>query len=46
MRWVAHVAYIGDMKNAYKILVGVLKERYHIRDLGINEMILKWILQK
>jgi hypothetical protein len=40
------VLYIGDMKNEYKISDGILQERYHFLDLGINRRILKWILEK
>jgi hypothetical protein len=33
----------GDEK--YNILVGNMKERDHLRDLGVNRIILKWFLQ-
>jgi hypothetical protein len=34
------VAHIGEMTNAYKILVGKSKRRYHVEDLGVNEKIM------
>jgi hypothetical protein len=36
---------MGDRKGVYRILVGGdLRERSHLKDLGINEnIILKWI---
>jgi hypothetical protein len=44
MRWAAgHVGYVGEIKNAYKILVGK-PERDHSEDLGVDERTaLKWI---
>jgi hypothetical protein len=45
MRWEYHVACMGGMKRAYKILVR--KGRDHLRDLGtVGKIILKWILNK
>jgi hypothetical protein len=29
MRWVGHVAYIGETRNAYRVLLGNNKERDH-----------------
>jgi len=29
MRWVGHVAHMGDVRNAFKMLVGKLKGRGH-----------------
>jgi hypothetical protein len=31
MRWAGHVAYMGEMKNAYKMLIGKLEEKGRIR---------------
>jgi hypothetical protein len=44
--WVRHAACIGEMRNEYKILVGMpKKERDHSEGRGIdNGMILKWVL--
>jgi hypothetical protein len=37
---------MGEMRNAYTILVGKLKEKDHLGDLGEDGMvILKWILK-
>jgi hypothetical protein len=44
MRWVEHVVSMGEMRNAYKILVGKPEWK---RPLGVNgRIILKWILGK
>jgi hypothetical protein len=44
MRWAGHAA---CMKNAYRILVGNLKRREHLEDIGVDEkIILKWIFNK
>jgi hypothetical protein len=40
MRWVGHVARIGDMRNTYKILVGNQKGRDHMEDLGVDGKII------
>jgi hypothetical protein len=46
MRWAGHVACIWEM-NAYKCLVGKLKEADHFGDLDIDgRIILKWIIEK
>jgi hypothetical protein len=29
IRWAQHVVYMGEKRNAYKVLVGKLKERDH-----------------
>jgi len=36
MRWVGHIACIGEMKHEYKILFGNLKGRDLLEDLGID----------
>jgi hypothetical protein len=47
MRWVGHVAYMGDMRNTYKILVRKLKGKDHLGGRGISgRIILKWILKE
>jgi hypothetical protein len=47
MRWVGHVAHMGEMRNAYKIWLENLKGRDHLEDLGVDgRIILEWILGK
>jgi hypothetical protein len=47
MRWARHVACMGEMRNAYNILVGKLKGRDHLEDTDIDgKIILEWILRK
>jgi superfamily II DNA/RNA helicase len=44
MRWAGHVARMGEKGNAYRILVGSQKERYHWEDQGVGGWtILKWM---
>jgi hypothetical protein len=43
----AYVHRQKEKKNAYKMLVGKPKGRYHSEDLGVDgRIILKWILRK
>jgi hypothetical protein len=43
MRWAEHVTWIGEMRNAYKILVGKPEGRDHLEDLSVDgKIILKW----
>jgi len=45
MRWVGHVARMGDRSDAYRVLVADLRDRDHLEDLGLDgRIILKWIL--
>jgi hypothetical protein len=47
MKWIDHVANMGDMRNAYKILVGKPERKNHSGDLGEEgKIILEWILWK
>jgi hypothetical protein len=47
MRWVGHVAHMGEMRNVYVTLVGSLKGRDHAEDLGVDgKIILEFILGK
>jgi hypothetical protein len=47
MKRAEHVARIGEMRNAFKILVDNLKGRDHLEDLAVDgRIILKWILNK
>jgi len=46
MRWMGHVACLGDMRNAYKIFVGKPEGMNHLEDVNIDgKIILKWILK-
>jgi hypothetical protein len=40
MRWAGHVAHTRDTRNAYRILVGKLKGRGHLKALGIDGRIM------
>jgi hypothetical protein len=47
MIWAGHVALVGEMKDAYEILVGNREWEKHSEDLGVDErIILKWMLGK
>jgi hypothetical protein len=47
MRWVGHIANIGEMRNVYKILVRKPEGRDHVEDLGQDgRIILEQILGK
>jgi hypothetical protein len=42
--WVEHVAHLGDMINACKILLGKPEGKSHLGDLGLDvRLLLKWI---
>jgi hypothetical protein len=46
-RQARHIACMGEMRNAYKILVRRPEGRDHLEDLGIDGRIsLEWILGK
>jgi len=36
MRWAGHVVHTWGMKDAYKILIGKLKGKRPLRDIGID----------
>jgi hypothetical protein len=40
MRWVGHVAYMGEMRNAYKILVRKPEWKRPLEDLVVDGSIL------
>jgi hypothetical protein len=44
-RWRGHAAHMGEMKNAYRILVGTSKEESIWDTYGQGKIILKWILK-
>jgi len=47
MRLTEHVARMGEMRNAYKTLVGNLKGGDDSKNLGVDgKIILEWILGK
>ena len=47
MRWSGHVARTGDSRGVYRILVGNLRERDQLGDLGLDgRIILRWIFRK
>jgi hypothetical protein len=47
MRWVGHVARMGEVRDAYRILVGDMREGDHLEDPGIDgKIILKCIFGK
>jgi hypothetical protein len=47
MRWVGHVAHMGEMRNAYKIWLEDLTGRGHLEDTDVDGRIVsEWILGK
>jgi hypothetical protein len=47
MRWAEHVVRIGEMKNAYIVLVGKPEGRDHSENLRIDgRVVFEWILGK
>jgi hypothetical protein len=47
MRSAEHVERMGEVSNAYKILVGKLEGKERWEDLGVDgNIILEWILEK
>jgi hypothetical protein len=47
MRWVGHIAHMGEMSNAYNILVGKPEVKRPLKHLGIDKKIkIEWILGK
>jgi hypothetical protein len=47
MRWVGHIAYVGERKIHTVFWLECLKGREHLEDLDIDERItLEWILEK
>jgi hypothetical protein len=44
MSQAGHVACVGDRRAAYRVLVGNLRKREYLADLGLyGRIILKWI---
>jgi hypothetical protein len=47
MGWTGHAAYMGEMRNAYKILSESRKRRDNVEDLGVDgKIISQCILEK
>jgi hypothetical protein len=45
MRWAGHVARMGEERNVYRVLVGKLEGKYHLKDRGVDGRVgLKWTL--
>jgi hypothetical protein len=45
VRWTGHVARVGERSGAFRVLLGNLKERDRLKDLGVDgRIIFKWIL--
>jgi len=40
MKWAEHAAPMGERRGAYRILVGKQKESDHLKDLGIEGIII------
>ena len=47
LRWAGHVACMGEMRGAYRILVKNLREEDRLEDSDLDgRIILKWIFEK
>jgi hypothetical protein len=47
MRWAGHVAHTGERRNVYRVLVGKLEGKVHLKDQGVDGRIgSKWTLGK
>jgi hypothetical protein len=45
MRWMRHVAFMGDIRNTYSMLITKHRRKYHLEDKSVNgKIILEWIL--
>jgi len=47
MRWVEHVARVGERRGVYRVLVGKPEKIDHLENPGVNwKIILRWIFRK
>jgi len=47
MKWVGHLARVGERRSAYRVLVGKPEGKNHLEGPGIDgRIILKWISMK
>ena len=47
MRWVGHVAHMGERRGVYRVLLVKLEGKDHLEDSGIDgRIILRWIYGK
>jgi len=47
MRWAGHVAHMGEISDAYRVLMGKPEGRNHLEDPGVDgRIILRWIFRK
>jgi hypothetical protein len=47
MRWVGHVACMGERRGVYRTSWGNLRERDHLEDPGVDgRIILRWIFRE
>jgi hypothetical protein len=43
MRWAGRAARMGKRRSVYRVLVGNLKERDHLKDLGVDGRRIRWL---
>jgi hypothetical protein len=47
MKWAAHMVLMTDRRGPYSVLLGNVRVRDHLKDLGVDgRIILKWVLKK
>jgi len=46
MRWVGHVAHMGERSGGYRVLVGKPEGKRYLEDPGIDGRIIRWIIRK
>jgi hypothetical protein len=47
LRWAGHIARVGESRGAYRVLVGNLREKDHLKDPGVDgRLMLNWIFEK